>query len=109
MTVPTRLGRPPFNPEERARREAERRIEHAMYGAIRDALAFGRRGQNPLDLGRRFDMERELLAELAERLTVAAPEHLSPAERRIWQDAVERMARGIAELIRDQCSAASRC
>jgi hypothetical protein len=109
MTEPKRLGRLPLDPEERARREAERRIEHAMYGAIRNALAFGRRGQNPLDLARRLDMERELLAELAERFTVAAPEHLSPAERRIWQDAVEMTTRGIAELIRDQCSATSRC
>jgi hypothetical protein len=109
MTEPRRLHRPPLDPEERARREAERQIEHAMYGAIRDALAFGRPGQNPLDLGRRLDMERELLAELAERFTVAAPEYLSPAGRRIWQEAVEITARGIAELILDQCSAPSRC
>jgi hypothetical protein len=109
MTEPKRLGRPPLNREEGARSEAERRIEHAMYAAIRDALAFGGHGQNPLDLSRRLDMERELLAELAERFTVAPPEHLSPAERCIWQHAVEMTARGIAELILDQCSAASRC
>jgi hypothetical protein len=109
MTEPKRLGRPPLDPDERARREAERRIKHAMYGAIREALVFGRRRHNPVNLGRRLDLERELLADLAERVTVAAPEHLSPAERRIWQDAVEMTARGIADLIRHQCSAASRC